>query len=202
MLELGSTPPRPGSVRELRREEILDAAEGLVVAGGLEGLTVAALEGRLTYTRGVITYHFAGKDEIVFALLERAVERIDRNADRKVKESARGRGRLGAAVRAMVDGFLSEGAACAILFAFWSRLQHDPAAREINALLYAGYRQRSERLLAELAPRLSERRRKALATLLVGQVIGIVTQAYFEPGAIDLEASVREAGRALEAALA
>ncbi len=194
-------PDRSGSLRALRREQILDVAGDLVAREGLLGLTVAALEKRLDFTRGVITYHFGGKDEIVQALLERAVARIDRSAERAVKASRSGNDRITVVVQALVDGFLSDEAACAILFAFWSRLQHDPVAAEINARLYARYRERSERLLGELAPKLGQRRRKALAALMVGQVMGIVTQAYFDREAIEVGAAVREAGRALEAAL-
>jgi AcrR family transcriptional regulator len=45
--------PQPETLRDLRR--------------GLEALTISALEGRLAFSRGVITYHFADKIRIVLA---------------------------------------------------------------------------------------------------------------------------------------
>ena len=59
----------PETVRDLRRAQIIAAARAIVCRDGLDALTIGALEQKLAFTRGVITYHFAGKDDIVRALL-------------------------------------------------------------------------------------------------------------------------------------
>src|SRR5205814_9753674 len=53
------------SLRDLRRAQIVAAAREIVAGDGLESLTIGALEKRLGFSRGVITYHFRDKDEIV-----------------------------------------------------------------------------------------------------------------------------------------
>ena len=68
------------TVRDLRRQQVVAAARAIVAQQGLEALTFAALERELGYTRGVITWHFRNKDEIVAAVLHDAVEDIDRVA--------------------------------------------------------------------------------------------------------------------------
>src|ERR1700722_2409301 len=78
----------PDSVRDLRRGQILTAARRLVAEHGLEALTIGALEDRLAFTRGVITYHFANKDEIVRAVFASAIDEIDASVRREVEGGA------------------------------------------------------------------------------------------------------------------
>jgi AcrR family transcriptional regulator len=178
----------PDDLRSLRRNQIVSAARAIVARGGLEALTFAELEQQLGYTRGVVTYHFKNKDEIVDALLASAVDEIDA-ATRAEIAAAHTRGeRAGAVVRAVVRGFLTRVEAMRVLVAFWGRLHSDSRIRAANARLYARYRRDAEQLLGCNA---------ATATLIVGIVIGIASQAYFEPGAIDVDAAIEEASRIL-----
>lgn len=196
--------PELATVRDLRRAQIVAAARGLIAAGGLEALTVSALERRLRFTRGVITYHFRGKDEIVRAVLASAVDEIDRATAAEVKASLGFAEKVEAVLRTKVRGFLENREAAHVLLSFWGRLGRDRRARAANAQLYRGYRAQGERLLAEgrRAGVFAAVPAAELGALLVGTVLGIVLQAIFEPGAIDPDACVREAARALLARLA
>jgi AcrR family transcriptional regulator len=198
--------PEPRTVRDLRRRQIIAAARALVAKGGLEALTIGALERRLGFTRGVITYHFRGKDEIVDAVLASAIEEIDAATAAEVRASAGFGEKLEAVLRSKVRGFIDHREAGLTLLAFWGRIHRDRRARETTARLYAGYRQQSAHLLAlgieagaVAAPPPSA---AEFAALLVGTVVGIVVQSYFEPGAIDPDACVREAARTFLARLA
>src|SRR5690242_10507234 len=68
----------PDTLRELRRGQIIAEARRLVADKGLEALTIGTLEARLSFTRGVITHHFKDKDDLVVAVLESAIDEIDR----------------------------------------------------------------------------------------------------------------------------
>jgi AcrR family transcriptional regulator len=195
--------PRAATVRDLRRGQIIAAAREIVAGRGLEALTVGALEQRLDFTRGVITYHFRDKDEIVKAVLASAIDEIDRATAAEVQASLTFPEKLEAVLRTKVRGFLENREAAHILLSFWGRILHDRRVREVNARLYRTYRAQSERLLADgrKAGVFAAVPAGALAALLVGTVIGIVVQAIFEPGAIDPDACVREAARALLARL-
>jgi AcrR family transcriptional regulator len=67
--------PRP-TVRPVRREQILDAADRLLRERGWSDLTLAALCRAAAVSNGVLTYHFRDKDDLLFALLERAMARM------------------------------------------------------------------------------------------------------------------------------
>ena len=192
------------SVRDLRRGQIVAAARRLVAEGGLEALTFGALEERLSFTRGVITYHFASKDEVVRAVFASAVAEIDAAVRHEVEAGATIRDKIHAVVRGNVRGFVDNDVAGRVLLSFWGRLSADAAVRTINAELYARYRRRAARLLraARAAGQIARVDVDVMASLLVGLVLGIATQHYFEPGSVDVDAAVEEATRTVVARLA
>lgn len=186
--------------RDVRRAQVLAAARQLVAEGGLEALTIGALEARLEFTRGVITWHFKNKDEIVEAVLAGAIDEIDAATSVEVRASPDPRAGVRAVLASKVHGFLDHPEAVRVLLSFWGRLHADGRVQDVNAALYRRYRDEGTRFLAE---RLGAGDRAAvLAGLLVGTVIGIVLQATFDPGAIDVEAAIDEGARAIVAGLA
>jgi AcrR family transcriptional regulator len=178
----------PDDLRRLRRAQIVAAARAIVARRGLEALTIGGLEKQLGYSRGVITYHFKNKDEIVDELLRSAIAEID-EATRAEVAAAQGRdARIAAVIRAVVHGFVSRVEAVRILFSFWGRLHAEPRIRAANARLYARYRKETASLVGGDA---------AVATMIVGVVLGIAAQWYFDPDAIDVDAAVEQATRAV-----
>jgi AcrR family transcriptional regulator len=184
----------PDDLRSLRRAQIIAAARTLVARDGLEGLTIARLEKQLGYTRGVITYHFRNKDEIVAALLESAIDEIDQATRAEVAAATNALDRAAAVIRAVVRGFLTRVEAVRIVISFWGRL-HEPRIRAANARLYARYRKQTARTLGGRAED------GALATVIVGVVLGIAAQVYFDPRRVDVDAAVEEAIAAVQARL-
>jgi AcrR family transcriptional regulator len=186
----------PQSLRDLRRQQILKAARGLVAERGLDALTIGALEGELAFSRGVITYHFKNKDEIVYAVLEGAVDEIDAAVDTAARAAPDVSGSVEAVIRGMAHGFLEREEAGQILLAFWSRVRVDERAAAINADLYDRYRKQTARLIRKgqrdgaFTDAVDAR---ALAAHIVGTVIGVVTQALFASGAVDADAVLDEA---------
>lgn len=60
---------------ELTRERILRTAQGLILEKGYAGTSLADIVGALGVTKGAFFHHFAGKDELARALIERYAER-------------------------------------------------------------------------------------------------------------------------------
>jgi len=199
---LDSGPVRKEARRARRRAEIVAAARGLVAAEGLEALTFGALEDRLDFTRGVITYHFRDKDELVEAVLDSAVEEVAAAAS---AAGARGtpEERLRGVLRAVLGGFLKRPEAGRVLFSFWSRLATSPRIRARNARLYGAYRRQAARLLREgmRSGAFARVPAEPLAAVMVSVVLGLAAQSYFAPGALDAEAAIDEAARSLLARL-
>lgn len=175
------------AVRQLRRAQIISAARAVVARDGLDALTFKALEGELDFTRGVITYHFKNKDAIVSAVLESALDEIDTATLAAVQAEGAPADQLAAAIRATIAGFIENIEAGKILLAFWARIHSDPSVRARNARLYATYRGRSSVLLQEGIDQGVFRPVDVpqTATLIVGVIIGVVTQEYFDAGHIE-----------------
>jgi len=193
----------PDSVRDLRRGQIVTAARRLVAEQGLEALTIGALEDRVSFTRGVITYHFANKDEIVQAVFASAIDEIDAAVRRAVEGGSTVEDKVRAVLRGNVRGFVDSEVAGRVLLSFWGRLSSDPVVRKLNADLYAKYRRRAAKLLrtARAEGLVGPVDPAVMGALLVAIVLGIATQHYFEPGSIDVDAAVEEATKTVMARL-
>ena len=184
------------SVRDLRRSQIIAAARELVGERGLEGLTIGALERKLDFTRGVITYHFRDKGEIEVAVLESALEEIDRATLAEARVSQTFADRVRAVVDTKVRGMLAHREAQAILMSYWVRLPSDRRIAALNAKLFAGWRAQAVTLVrlgqsqGSVAPHVPE---SEFAALLVGSVLGIVLQIVFDPTRDSADALIEEA---------
>lgn len=191
------------SLRDLRRSQIVSAARGIVAREGLQALTIGALEAALGFSRGVLTYHFRDKDEIVQAVLDSAVEEIDAGTSAQVSLGATPADKVRAVLAANLRGYVEHREAGLILLSFWGRLGSDPNARRANAALYARYRERTAGLLSLgiEAGAFAPTDPRSMAAVIVGIVLGLASQAYFEPGSIDLEASLAVATEAVLASL-
>jgi AcrR family transcriptional regulator len=190
-------------LRSLRRAQIIAAARALVAAEGLDALTIGALEQRLGFSRGVITYHFRDKDEIVAALLESAVAEIDAASKAAVAAGPTAEDKVRAVLRANLRGFLEHREAGLILLSFWGRLMADPKARRTNASLFAKYRGLTRSVIEAGVKEgaFTKVDADAISALIVGIVIGLAAQAYFEAGAVDERAALEEAARCVLARL-
>jgi AcrR family transcriptional regulator len=200
-----ASPLASGGVRELRRAQILAAARALVAAEGLEALTFGALEERLGFSRGVITYHFADKDEVAFALLKSAIVEIDAGTDVALSRSSTLEEKVRAVLASKARGFLEKQEAARVLLSFWGRAGRDARARKVHGELFARYRAEAASLAKLARKERPERTGKldpdAFGALLVGAIIGLAVQAILQPDAFVLDLAIEEAARAFCARL-
>ncbi len=190
------------TLRALRREQIIRAARRLVAEGGLEALTIGALEKSVDFSRGVITYHFDNKDEIVAAVLDSAIVEINTATTSKLEAADTLAAQVRVMVSATLEGFIECREAGHVLLAFWGRIPRDEWATKTNAELYASYRAFARKVLAAAEADLPEGiDLDGMATVLVALVIGIAAQTYFQPDAIDPAAAVHEGVAAVLARL-
>ncbi|MEQ1567210.1 MAG: TetR/AcrR family transcriptional regulator [Myxococcota bacterium] len=196
-------PPEPVTVRELRRGQIVAAARAIVAERGLDALTFSALEERLSFSRGAITWHFRDKRDLVHAVLEDAIDQIDADTHAAAKAEPDLSARLRAVIRRMTTGWLSSNAG-ATLVAFWGTLGSDVDAAGKNVALYRRYRAYSTELVrlgqqrGEFAPEVDP---DAMGAVIVGMVQGVALQALFDPGAVPLDRAIEAAADAVLARL-
>jgi len=191
------------SVRELRRGQILAASRALVAGEGLEALTFGALEEKLGFSRGVITYHFSDKEDLIEALLLSAIDEIDAGTDVLLSRSSTLEEKVRAALASKARGFLEKEEAARVLISFWSRAGRDARAKKVHSDLFARYRAEA----ASLA-RLAKKEKPsvkvdpdAFGALMVGAIIGLAVQAILQPDAFQLDQAIEEATRSFCARL-
>ena len=194
---MGRSPSVRDSLRVLRRGQIIAAARQIVGRDGLEALTFAALEATVGFSRGVITYHFADKDEIVEEVLRSAVAEIDLATTDEVKGAASVEDKVLAVLRTKVHGFLRAPEASRVLVAFMGRFDSDPRGRTLTAELFATYRTQGAGLARYVQPKISRARADVMGALFVSLVLGLVVMQVIEPEAFEVEIALGEAAAAL-----
>jgi AcrR family transcriptional regulator len=125
MADVTATTPPPDA-----RTRVLDAAEAIVQARGVAGLTLEAAARDAGVSKGGLLYHFASKEALLDAMLRRLAEFMEREYRACVDSQPEGPGRV---ARAMLEWGFGDGemscndrhdrAAAVFLAAF----HHDPA---------------------------------------------------------------------------
>ena len=182
--------PKAETVRDLRRAQIVGAARRLVAEQGLEALTFNALESELAFTRGVITYHFRNKADIVAALFESVVSDIDATTYSAVSPSDGLEAAVRAVMSGMIRGFVQNREATAVLISYWSRVPRTPG---VDSELFARYRRHSSRLVRMVGVKASPIRVESIAAIMVAVVIGAVIQLDLDERFATVDAVVDEA---------
>ena len=189
------------ALRDLRQQQIVVAARSLVSTGGLEGLTISKLEEKLDFSRGVITYHFKGKDEIVMAVLHSALDEIVAGASTLTEKEVKVRDKISAILTGMIGGFIEKTEAAQIMVSFWSRIPKDETVTQMNAALYSSYRNQVARVLGKARKNKEIEATKdqidAISALVVGIVIGVAMQVYFAPESVNPQKIIEESAAAI-----
>jgi AcrR family transcriptional regulator len=89
-----------------RRDRILDAAEALVLTRGFDAMSVASIAARAGIGKGAVYLEFAGKREILDALLQRGTARMNDRVRRELGERPRLSSAYRAAARALSEDAL------------------------------------------------------------------------------------------------
>src|SRR5262249_52193811 len=73
-----ATLPAPAriDVAGIRREQIVDAAAGIIASRGIQHLSLSAIEAAADMSRGQLTYYFPTKEDILLAVFDRTVRRM------------------------------------------------------------------------------------------------------------------------------
>jgi AcrR family transcriptional regulator len=67
-----------------RREQLIDCAIDAVVELGFQGTSVAEVAQRAGVSKGVVTYHFAAKDDLIFAVVARIFDSVTEALERRL----------------------------------------------------------------------------------------------------------------------
>jgi TetR/AcrR family transcriptional repressor of bet genes len=191
-------PPSDG--REARgdatRNELIDAVITAVARHGLEGTTISRLIEITGASRGLISFHFDGKEKLLEAALQRAIGIYEKSWEQSVVERKQRPAveRLHAAIEHDLDFAVTHGDILSFWWAAWAEVR----AKETYARLSAA---RDRQFVADLKRLFMEAGLKGSAAgqsaLLVNAcLLGFWQQFHCEGEMADMKA-FRRAGRAL-----
>jgi TetR/AcrR family transcriptional repressor of bet genes len=172
---------------DTRRGEIAAAVFRLVARDGLEALTVRDVASEAGWSTGVLAHYFRDKDELLAFAFERVAERVRRRVD-ALPPARDPLERLRAALLELVPLDDERRAECQIWFGFLGRALARAELATIQEALYAEWRGRLERALAEAQEAGAVRagvRPADEAAELAALVDGLSLQALFAPGTLD-----------------
>lgn len=95
--------PRPGNT-EKRRSQIVDGLRKIFSVSGFDGATTGAIAREAGLAPGLVHYHFSSKQEVLLAMVEDLAARSRARLAARLERSHSPRGRLGAALDALLAG--------------------------------------------------------------------------------------------------
>jgi AcrR family transcriptional regulator len=171
----------------IRRAQIVDAASRVIARDGFHNASISAIEREAGVSRGVITYHFASKDDIVLAIFDAMIEQVEQKILPDRLQGLSGWERTAQIMAwALLERQEGDKFDC-IHYAFLALIFHRPELRERLASLYAGMRDGYTADVAEEIGRgnLPPEDAEALGAIAASVLHGLVMQQNVSPGAID-----------------
>ncbi len=137
-----------GVRQDNRRDLILDVAAALFCQNGYHGTSMRDIARDVGMLPGSIYYHFPSKEEILLAVYEEGVKRIESLVDQAVGETDDPWSRLDAAARAHLKTLLARGPYAQVVIRIWPQDLEQGQARLIE--LRNRYEKRFRRVVDDL----------------------------------------------------
>jgi AcrR family transcriptional regulator len=182
----------------IRREQIVEAAVGIIAEQGLQHLSLSEIENRVGMSRGQLTYYFKTKEAILLAVFDRLVAMMHQRQGQEqaaAGETACWEPRSWVEVVQWVLGKILEQPPAhpefgALQHTFLSQIGHREDFRLRLAALYGEWRgHMAEILRGQYAPGAGGNKfpARSLASLIQALFHGIAMQVAADPNAIDRE---------------
>ena len=190
----------PGRRRpeEERREEILAAAFRVAVRDKLRGLTMRAVADEAGVSKGLVFFHFEGKDALLLALLEWVLERgpqVEVPPGLEVEGGSHPARRLLKLLRHQVEGLPERRERVELFLDFWVMGTERPETQERIRAAFDRYRAEFRpftRPVVEAAPgRFDGDGDEGLAAVIVSFIQGLSLQLIADPDNFDVDRYMR-----------
>jgi len=102
----------PRTLKERQRQErealILQAAEEVLTEKGYHEMSMDEIAARVGISKGTVYLHFASKEDLVFALFERDMQKFQELVEARIDPASTARGRMETILHLMFEGLLSK----------------------------------------------------------------------------------------------
>jgi len=180
------------NITAVRRREIIDATVRVMASRGWNETSIDEITREAGVSRGLVSYHFRDKNELLCGVLERSRELFTESVAEATAASADPRERMRLSTRAAILQARDEPIAYEVFLYFSANGRGEPEIGDQVREMWSYFRSVTARAIREGQDRGYYRcdiDAAAAATRHQGTIMGIALQWLLDPGAFDLEAS-------------
>ncbi|NNE19339.1 MAG: TetR family transcriptional regulator [Myxococcales bacterium] len=185
---------RPSFIEEARRRQIVDTAIKTIAALGYSATSLAEIAREAGISKGVISYHFEGKDELIEEILSRLLREPAAFIKKRVEAKTSTQDKLAAYVDANFEFAKGHRDYLLALVDLWGRRNPTQAHNRFESEAYEPSRRYLSRILENgcRAGEVAAVPAKAMASVIQASIDGVLLQWAFDPNAVDLDACCSE----------
>jgi AcrR family transcriptional regulator len=185
---------RVSFIESARRKQIVDTAIHTIAEHGYNGASLAEIARRAGISKGLISYHFQDKDELVEEILTRLLREPADHVKHRVDQACGAVARLDAYVNANFDFMKTHRNHYVALVDLWGGRVSSQGHRRFDADAYEPSRHYLARIIEDGIARgeLREASPMVTASVIQAAIDGVMLQWVFDEKAIDLDACSEE----------
>jgi AcrR family transcriptional regulator len=137
---------------EVRKRKLIEATAQCLAEFGHAGTSVRAVAAKASVSPGLVAHHFKGIDDLIVATYDHVGQQVA-EALTEAMETALddSESKLRAFIEASFKPPVLDRDLLAIWLSLWSLVRRDPGVRKVHKKVYTDYRQRLEKLIADVA---------------------------------------------------
>jgi AcrR family transcriptional regulator len=181
-------------IEEARRSQIVETAIKTIAQQGISQASLAEIARAAGCSKGVISYHFNGKDELIEEILSSLLREPADFIKERVSKEEKTLGKLRAYVEANFEFMKKHREGYVALVDLWGSRGTDRNENRFNAEAYEPSRHYLANILeaGRKAGEIRDLPTRGTASLIQATIDGIMLQWVFDPDAIDLESCTKE----------
>jgi TetR/AcrR family transcriptional regulator, fatty acid metabolism regulator protein len=187
-------------IEETRRKQIIDSAIQIIARNGFQNTSLDDIAENVNVSKGVITYHFASKTDLIHSILQFIIEDIRSNRLPCLQKQLTALEKLRAYIRADFDYFKNHPDTIITLVELWGSLGSRQEKQAFEKATYVPGRTLLQEILSDgqSSGEFGKIDPYSSACVLQGAIDGIMLQWVFNPDRIDFDRACEEVCLAFE----
>ncbi len=188
------TKDRPTFIEEARRKQIIESTIQTLAEKGFVNTSLADIADQIGVSKGVISYHFNGKDELINATLDWIIETLVTLRQQRMDAEQTPAKKLRAYFWANAEFIKSNPGYIPAQLELWASYSTTEAKLYFNHRAYEPCRTQLDIVfrIGQETGEFQQFDRLMMASLIQGAIDGVMFQWYFNPARIDVDDSMRE----------
>lgn len=176
-------------IEDARRKQIVESAIETIAAQGYQRATLDLIAENVNVTKGVITYHFANKDELIECVLERILQEQRQHREARVSACSGAWEKLQAFIQADIDFFTQYPQFQTALIELWGSITTRDEKKAFENSAYQPPRQLLEDILqkGQADGQFGTFSPVETAAVIIAMLDGLMVQQVFTGGQLDLQ---------------